>query len=72
MFSWVAGLLIALFGIVTLGMGWLAFHVIPLIPLVYYTLLIGGTGATPGQRFMGLAMRQDATRPRPNLAQALV
>ena len=69
----VAALLIGVFGVLTLGVGWLAFHVIPLIPLVYYTLLIGGTGATPGQRMAGLAVRQDDDwSTSPNLAQALV
>ena len=69
----VAVLLIGVFGVLTLGVGWLAFHVIPLIPLVYYTLLIGGTGATPGQRLAGLAVRQDDDwSAQPSLAQALV
>ncbi len=71
--GWTAAFLIALFGILTLGIGWLAFHVIPFIPLAYYTLLVGGTGATPGQRFAGLAVRQDDNwTARPNLAQGLV
>jgi len=69
----VAALLIGVFGVLTLGIGWLAFHVIPLIPLVYYTLLIGSSGATPGQRLAGLTVRQDDDwTTRPNLAQALV
>lgn len=62
---------ITIFGFLTLGFGWLAFHILPWLPLVYYTLLIGGTGATPGQRLAGLTMRQDATLDPPTAAQAL-
>lgn len=71
--GWAAVFLIALFGVLTLGIGWLGFHVIPFIPLAYYTLLVGGTGATPGQRLAGLTVRQDDNwATPPNLAQGLV
>lgn len=70
--GWVAAFLIFIFGIFTLGLGWLAYHIIPVIPFAYYTLLIGGTGATPGQRAAGLVVRQNADFSAPNLAQALV
>jgi uncharacterized RDD family membrane protein YckC len=71
--GWAAAILIILFGIFTLGLGWLGFHVIPFIPFAYYTLLIGGGGATPGQRFARLTMRQnDNPALPPTLAQALV
>lgn len=72
LFTWASWLFIAVFGVFTLGLGWLAFHLIPFLPFAYYTLLIGGTGATPGQRLMGLAMRQDDSLAPPTLAQALV
>jgi uncharacterized RDD family membrane protein YckC len=55
--GWVAAITILLFGILTLGLGWLMFHIIPLLPFLYYTVLIGGSGATPGP---------------PSLAQAFV
>jgi uncharacterized RDD family membrane protein YckC len=70
--GWIAAFLIVIFGIFTLGVGWLAFHIIPAIPFAYYTLLIGGSGATPGQRAMGLVVRQDAGFARPTVPQALV
>jgi uncharacterized RDD family membrane protein YckC len=70
--GWAAAVGIAIFGVLTLGLGWLAFHILPWLPLVYYTLLIGNYGATPGQRAFGLAVRQDADMSRPTLAQALV
>jgi uncharacterized RDD family membrane protein YckC len=70
--GWAAAFLIVIFGIFTLGIGWLAFHIIPAIPFAYYTLLIGGAGATPGQRAMGLTVRQEAGLTRPSLPQAFV
>ena len=70
--GWVGAISIFLLGILTLGVGWLMFHIIPLLPFLYYTLLIGGTGATPGQRLFGLSVRQDVGLGAPNLAQALV
>jgi uncharacterized RDD family membrane protein YckC len=69
---WVAALFIVIFGIFTLGIGWLAFHVLPALPFAYYTLLVGGAGATPGQRVFGLAVRQEGSLARPSLAQAFV
>jgi uncharacterized RDD family membrane protein YckC len=70
--GWVGALGIALFGVLTLGLGWMAFHILPWMPLVYYALFIGYAGATPGQRLFGLAVRQDADLARPTMAQALV
>jgi uncharacterized RDD family membrane protein YckC len=69
---WVAVLFIAIFGIFTLGIGWLAFHVLPALPFAYYTLLVGGAGATPGQRLFGLTVRQEGSLTRPSLPQAFV
>lgn len=69
---WVAALFIGIFGIFTLGIGWLAFHVLPALPFAYYTLLVGGSGATPGQRVFGLMVRQEGSLARPSLAQAFV
>ncbi len=71
-FGWVVAFGILLFGILTLGLGWLMFHIIPLLPFIYYTLLIAGSGATPGQRLFGLAVRQDIDLSPPTLAQAFV
>lgn len=68
----VASMFIVIFGFFTLGIGWLAFHIIPVLPFAYYTLLVGGTGATPGQRAAGLVVRQNDDFLPPNLAQALV
>ncbi len=67
-----AGFLITIFGLITFGLGWLALHILPWLPFFYYTLLIGGTGATPGQRACGIAVRQDADLAPPTMAQAFV
>jgi uncharacterized RDD family membrane protein YckC len=64
-------------GVLTLGLGFLLYHLMPLMPALYYIgWLSTGTAATPGQRVMSLTMRQDATlaQPipaRPNLGQAI-
>lgn len=61
------------FGFLTLGLGWVTFGVIPLIPFVYnYLFLMSGMAATPGQALMGLTVRQLETLEPPNAAQALV
>lgn len=63
---------ISIFGILTFGFGWMAFHVLPWFPLLYFVLLIGATGATPGQRLLGLTLRQDHNGALPTMAQACV
>ena len=70
--GWALAFFILIFGLLTLGLGWLAFHIIPWLPFFYYTLLIGSDGATPGQRAFGLCVRQDVDLSRPSMAQALV
>lgn len=63
---------ITIIGVVTLGFGFLLLHILPIMPLIYYTVWIAGSGASPGQAALGLAVRQDADLSRPSLAQALV
>jgi len=71
-FGWAAGLGIILFGILTLGMGFLLLHIIPVLPFVYYTLLLPH-GGTIGQRLFSLEARDDSNLSRrPTHAQALV
>jgi uncharacterized RDD family membrane protein YckC len=70
--SWMLAIGILIFGILTLGLGWLMFHIIPLIPFAYYTLLVGGSSGTPGQRLFGVSVRQDPGLRRPSLPQAFV
>lgn len=63
---------ITLFGLLTFGFGWVAFHILPWLPLIYYVLLIGATGATPGQRLCGITMRQELNSAPPTFPQAFV
>jgi uncharacterized RDD family membrane protein YckC len=71
-FGWTAALGIFLFGIITLGFGFLLFHIIPVLPFLYYTMLLPH-GGTIGQRLLSLEVRDNAelTR-RPGYAEALV
>jgi uncharacterized RDD family membrane protein YckC len=65
-------LCITILGFLTLGLGWFAFHILPWLPLLYFTLLVSAFGATPGQRAFGLRVRQDSDLSAPTPAQALV
>jgi uncharacterized RDD family membrane protein YckC len=71
LFGWMLAASIAVFGILTLGLGFLLFHIMPFAPFLYFTLFVA-TGGTPGQRVFGLAVRQDADLAPPTPAQALV
>lgn len=70
-FGWACAFGIFLFGILTLGIGFLMFHIIPFVPFIYYTLLLPA-GGTPGQRLFSLSVRQDSDLGLPNHAQAFV
>lgn len=54
-----AGALVAVFGVITLGLGWLLFGIlVPATALMYVGLTLGGpNAATPGMRVMGLELR---------------
>jgi uncharacterized RDD family membrane protein YckC len=72
MIGWAAALGIFLFGVITLGMGFLLFHIIPILPFIYYTVL-PPRGGTIGQRLFGLELREDADLSRrPTHAEAFV
>ena len=66
-------LFIAVFGLITLGLGWPLFGLLPAIPLLYHWLfLASGMAATPGQAMMGIGVRQDFDLAPPSGLQALV
>ncbi|MYZ46694.1 RDD family protein [Rhizobiales bacterium L72] len=54
-----ATIMVAVLGILTLGLGWLLFPLIwPFVAIVYTMFTLGGpASATPGMRFAGLEMR---------------
>jgi uncharacterized RDD family membrane protein YckC len=54
-----AAVVVAVLGVITLGIGWLLFPVLfAIVALGYVGLTLGGTAsATPGMRFSGIEMR---------------
>lgn len=64
---------LAIFGVLTLGLGFSAMAVLPAVPFLYnfLSLLSHGT-ATPGQRIMGLTMRRNDDLGPPDPLQAVI
>jgi uncharacterized RDD family membrane protein YckC len=61
-----------MFGVLTLGLGWHLFGVLPLIPLAYnWLFLCSGLSATPGMAMMGLVVRRNEDLGPPLPLQAL-
>ncbi len=61
------------FGVITLGLGWSLFPVLPLIPFLYHILFVASPmAATPGQAMFGLTVRNNLDLARPNIIQALI
>ncbi len=60
------------FGILTLGLSLPLVGLLPIVPLCYHVGWLAGSGATPGQALMGLAVRDNATLARPDLLAALI
>lgn len=58
-------ILLAVFGILTLGIAWLAFGLVPIVPFLYFGYYLGGSvSATPGMSWQGLEVRTwDGRRP---------
>ena len=54
-----ASIAVAIFGVLTLGLGWLLFPAVwPAVAILYTVLTLGGpASATPGMRTMGVEMR---------------
>ncbi len=62
-----------LFGLLTLGLGFGAFGILPLVPFAYSVLtLLTSASATPGQQLFGLTVRRDDDLGPPTLLQAVV
>ena len=61
-----------IFGLLTLGLGWALFLVLPAIPVAYHVLSVAGLGATPGQAMMGLAVRRADDLGPPTMLQAVI
>jgi uncharacterized RDD family membrane protein YckC len=70
---WVLWGLLALFGILTLGLGFGAMAILPLVPFCYHFFsLLSAASATPGQRIMGLTVRRNDDLGPPSVVQAFV
>ena len=71
--AWILFWLLALFGVVTFGIGFGLMTVLPAIPFVYnlLSLLSEGT-ATPGQRAFGLTVRRNDDLGPPTGVQAIL
>lgn len=60
------------FGLLTLGLGWPLFGLLPLVPLLYTWLFLSSAlSATPGQAMLGLTVRRNADLGPPTPLQAL-
>ena len=70
--GWFMAFMIVIFGILTFGFGFLMFHILPWLPLLYLAGFVGGTGTTPGQFFLGLTLRQEGSLLPPAMAEAFV
>ena len=70
---WTLWWVLALFGVLTLGLGFGAMAILPAVPFCYNLLsLLGARSATPGQQMMGLTVRRDEDLGPPTGLQALV
>ncbi|MGD0430122.1 MAG: RDD family protein [Acetobacteraceae bacterium] len=68
--SWV---ILFLFGLLTLGLGFGAMAVLPVVPFLYHFLsLLRSSSATPGQALFGLTVRRDQDLGPPTGLQALI
>jgi uncharacterized RDD family membrane protein YckC len=61
-----------LLGLLTLGLGFPLMGILPFIPFCYHFLFVAGSGATPGQQVMGLAVRRNDDLGPPMALQALI
>jgi uncharacterized RDD family membrane protein YckC len=62
-----------LFGLLTLGLGFGVMAVLPGVPFLYHFLsLLRTASATPGQALMGLTVRRDSDLGPPSGIQALI
>jgi uncharacterized RDD family membrane protein YckC len=62
-----------LFGLLTLGLGFGAMAVLPVVPFLYHFLsLLRSASATPGQALLGLTVRRDEDLGPPTGLQALI
>ncbi|HYZ21946.1 MAG TPA: RDD family protein [Rhodopila sp.] len=70
---WALWWVLALFGLLTLGLGFGAMALLPAVPFCYHFLsLMGYATATPGQQMVGLTVRRNDDLGPPTPLQALL
>jgi uncharacterized RDD family membrane protein YckC len=70
---WVLWWVLLLFGLITLGLGFGAMAILPIVPFCYnFISLLGSRSATPGQQMLGLTVRRNEDLGPPTGLQALV
>lgn len=70
---WVLWWIMAMVGVLTLGLGFALMPVLALVPFAYQMLSLLGSGtATPGQAMLGLTVRRDEDLGPPTGLQALI
>ena len=66
-------LILTLFGVITLGVGFALYAVLPFVPFAYHWLFLAGrSAATPGQQALGLIVCRNDDLGRPTPAQTFV
>lgn len=69
----VAWVLLLGFGLLTLGLGFPLFALLPALPLLYnWLFLLTPAAATPGQMLLGLTVRRDDDLGRPSGLETLI
>lgn len=62
---------LATFGLMTMGLGLPLLGLLPVVPLAYHALFVAGTiSATPGQAMLDLAVRREDDLGPPSFVQA--
>lgn len=70
---WLLWWVLAVFGLLTFGLGFSAMAILPIVPFCYQMLsLLSAASATPGQRMFGLTVRRNFDLGPPTALQALV
>jgi uncharacterized RDD family membrane protein YckC len=65
--------ILALFGVLTFGLGMPLLAVLPAVPPLYhFGTLASPLSATPGQKLMGLSVRRNSDLGRPDVLEALI
>lgn len=73
MLVWVLWWVLALFGLITLGFGFGAMAILPVVPFLYNFLsLLRPRSGTPGQQILGLTVRRHHDLGPPDPLQALI